>query len=245
MSVRFRTQDRKNLEAFQTILHTAGTYLPLDFMIRLFTQMKKNKEGYDHVWLKNAILVTKELCDVHGLSEGSKSVMYAITFLMETGQSFDLQHPADASAAFAMVFLNEHGDDFFQEEEMHAIVNCCKRQSYNTLRPTVDTQFGIMTAEVRLLTDVVYPNVGKLIVEFVKENVAPTVSPVSIDQWCMELAELFAIKYGRGGSVWKTIPGFVLTRWPEELKSFQAVADNSRMVSDQVKNNYKRIFGKG
>jgi hypothetical protein len=245
MSVRFRTQDRNNLEAFQVILQTAGTYLPLDIMIRLFSQMKKNKEGYDHMWLKNAILVTKELCELHTLSEGSKSVMYAVTFLMETGRSFDQEHPHDASAAFAMVFLGEHGDNFFTDEEIRAIVTCCKRQPYNTMRPTVDTQLGIIASEVRLMTDVVYPNVPKLIVEFVKENVAPTVTPISIDQWCAELSELFAMKYGNGGSIWKTMPSMTLHYWPEKVKQFQNVADNSRIIIDQVKSNYSRIFGKG
>jgi len=241
---RFRAKDLKDLNAFQDILTITGSYLPLNFIMRLFNRMKQNPEDYDHLWLRNAILVTRDLCELYRISEDSRSVAYAATMLMETGRAYQGQHPHDASAAFALVFLNEEGDGFFDVDEIKMIHMCCRRMTFSGARLSVDSQVITLANTVRLMTDVLFPNPAKVVVEHVRLNALASDDPVSPDEWCEKLASDFAGLYGKKGSLWSNIPSFVLNEKPESVAKFQAVADNSMLISTLVKDNYNRIFGK-
>jgi hypothetical protein len=241
---RFRAVDRKNLDTFQGIIEVAGGYVPLDFIFKIFNHMKKNPDGYDHHWLLKALRTAQDLSDLHSLPEGMRSIMYAVTLLMETGRTYDGQHPHDASGAFAVVFLNEHADAFFTDEEIKSIFNCCRRMTLTNMRPSVDTQIAVIAQEVRLLADVFYPDPAKLVIDFVKNNSTPNLTPMGPDQWCQELAEHFAEKYGRKGTAWKALPIMVLNNKQEQLRNFQIIADDRGAIGDLVKNNYNRIFAK-
>jgi hypothetical protein len=241
---RFRAADRKNLDTFQGIIEIAGRYVPLNFLFNIYNHMKKNPEGFNDEWLLNALHTTKELSSIHSLSEGTKSLMYAVTLLMESGRCYEGPHPHDASAAFAVVFLNEHAEGFFTDDEIKTVFNCCRRSSVMNMRPSIDTAIALIAHQVRLLTDVFYPNPSKLVIDFVKNNSTPNLTSMSPEEWCQELAEHFARKYGRSGTVWRSLPIMVLNNKQEKLRSFQAIADDRRVISDLVKNNYNRIFAR-
>lgn len=240
---RYRAKDLKDLETFQDILATAGSYLPLNFMMKLFNRMKDNPEGFDHHWLRDAILVTRDMCDIHEVGEGEKALAYATTFLLESGRTY-LGHPHDSSAAFAVVFLNEEADGFFDEDDIKMIQMCCKRVTYSALRPSVNTTALMISNEVRVMTDVLFPNPSKVVVEYVREHAVVTSDPVSPQEWCDALAEGFASLYGKKGSIWVTIPPAVLEAKPDSVANFQAIADNAMLIGTLVKDNYNRIFGK-
>ena len=241
----FRAQDRKNFDAFLSILNTTGTYLPLDFIIKLFDHAKKNRAGYNQFWVHNALLVTKELCEIHQLSESVKSVIYAVTFLMESGRCYNEKQPHDASAAFAMIFLRSHADAFFDDDETDTILSCCKRVNVMNHRMSVDTAIQLVAHEIRVMTDVVFSDYGKVVVEFVRSNKVPTNDRVSLDEWKHTLAVKFAEEYGRRGSVWCGVRPTVLTYWGMHVRNFQLVADDASKISELVEANYNRIFSKG
>lgn len=241
---RFRSADRKNFQLFQGILTIAGNYLPLEFIFRIFNHMKKNPEGYDHEWLYNALCATKELSALHSLPDGALHIMYAVTMLMETGRAYGDSTPSDASAAFAVVYLYECSDGFFTDEEVQSIYKSCRRTSLMNLRPSVDTTIAVVANEVRLLTDVFYPNPAKMVIEFVRNNSTPNLAPMEPDEWCKALAASFAERFGRRGTAWKTLPIMVLNNKQEQLRNFQALADDADYVSGLVKNNYNRIFAR-
>lgn len=240
---RFRAADRKNFQLFQGVLTVVGNYLPLDFIFTIFNHMKKNPEGYDHAWLYNALCATKELSSLHSLPDGTLHIMYAVTMLMETGKRYEGVTP-DASAAFAVVFLNERADGFFTDEDIQSIYKSCRRVSLLNLRPSVDTTVAVIANEVRLLTDVFYPDPAKVVVEFVRNNSTPNLAPMDPDEWCKVLASSFAERFGRRGTAWKTLPVMVLNNKQEQLRNFQALADDEEYVSGLVKNNYNRIFAR-
>lgn len=241
---RFRAQDLKDLESFQDILTTAGTYLPLNFIMKLFNRMKSNPEGFDHHWLRNAVLVTRDMCDIHEVEEDRRSLIYAVTFLMETGRTYQGQHPHDASSAFAMVFLNEEAGEFFDDTEIKQIQNSCRRRSMSAFRLSVDTEAITIAHEVRVMTDVLFSNPAKAVVEYVRENTVITEEPVSPEEWCDRLSEGFSAMYGRNGTIWQSIPAAVLKSKPGSIADFMAVADNSALIGTLVRDNYTRIFGK-
>lgn len=241
---RFRAKDLKDLEAFQEILITAGTYLPLNFMMKLFNRLKQNPEGFDHLWLRDAILVTRDMCDILEVNEGDKSIAYATTFLLETGRTYVGYHPHDASAAFATVFLNDEGEGFFDEEEIKVINLCCRKVTFSALRPSINTRMISLAQTVRVMTDVLFPNPAKAVVEYVREHATITIEPVSPEEWCNELAYGFCELYGRQGSIWNIIHPAVMQAKPESVAHFQTIAENSVLVGTLVKDNYNRIFGK-
>jgi len=241
---RFRSADRKNFQTFQGILTVVGNHLPLDFIFKIFNHMKKNPKGYDHEWLYNALCATKELSDLHSLPTGALHIMYAVTMLMETGRTYDGSTPNDASAAFAVVFLNEHSDGFFTDDEIQSIYKCCRRATTMNLRPSVDTAISVIANEVRLLTDVFYPNHAKMVIDFVRNNSTPNLAPMDPDEWCLALAGSFAERFGRRGTAWKTLPIMVLNNKQEQLRNFQALADDPEYIGGLVKNNYNRIFAR-
>jgi hypothetical protein len=239
---RFRAADRQNFELFQGTLNVVGNYLPLDFIFRVFNHIKKNPEGYDHAWLYNALRATKDLSQLHSLPEGALHVMYAVTMLMEAGRTYDGSTPTDAAGAFAVVFLSEHAGGFFSHDELQTIYRVSRRVSVMNLRPSVDTTIAVIANEVRLLTDVLYPDPTKMVVELVRNNSTPNLAPMEPDEWCQALAHSFAERFGRRGTAWKTLPVMVLNNKQEQLRNFQLLADDENYIGELVKNNYNRIF---
>jgi hypothetical protein len=170
--------------------------------------------------------------------------MYAVTMLMETGRTYDGSTPTDAAGAFAVVFLNEHADRFFEDEEIETIYKACRRVSVMNMRPSVDTTIAVIANEVRLLTDVFYPDPTKMVVDFVRNNSTPNLAPMEPDEWCQALARSFAERFGRRGTAWKMLPVMVLNNKQEQLRNFQALADDENYITELVKNNYNRIFAR-
>lgn len=244
MSSRLTSKTREEIETFRDILLTVGGLLELDFIQKAFEHMKDNPDEYDHKWLLNALLVGDEFSRFLELNVDDQCLVAATVMLLESGRQYHGLHPYEDSAAFATVFLHKHARHFFDLDDIELISRCCKQVKLERMRVSVTTKVELVVRNTLLMTDVLFSNVAKVVIEFVRENVAPSVAPQSTEEWSLMLADRFAERYGNKGYAWRGLPNFIATNKAMSLENFKATAENKVLISEIIGNSYARIFSK-
>lgn len=244
MTMRFTLNDVKEYKNFNSILSSLDGLLPLDFVIAIYSHMKNNTCGFDNTWLQRALVTASEVADAHDLNNQGRGILLATTCLMEAGRGFKGASTKEASAAFAMTFINQVAPRYFDEDDIRVIYNCCR---YNTERfkRGVDGAFVIMTDSVRVLTNVRFNDLDETVVKFVrdiKNTDACQVESKSIDDWQEKLAGAFANAYGHTGTEWNRVSLTALNKFEEYVSAFKRQAANKVIVKTLVGQNYPKIF---
>jgi hypothetical protein len=241
MLSRLTVETKEETEHFRDILSTVGSLLELPFIQEVFNHMKENPKGYNHKWLRNALLLAEKLGKLRALNDDEQCITAATVMLLETGRQYNSPHPYEDSAAFATVFLHRHASHFFSLDDMDLITRCCRQIKHDNIRVSVNTKVALVVRETLLLTDVVFMDLVKVVISFVKENVSSNVARVPSEEWRFTLAERFARRYGKSGSVWRGLHQQAAIDNASFLDSFKEAAEDRTQISEIIGNNYALI----
>lgn len=242
--MRFTLSDGKEYRNFKAILNSLEGLLPLNFVIEIYNHMKAGPEGYDDTWLQRSLTTACEVADAHDLNDHGRGILLAAVCLMEAGRGFKGGSSKEASAAFALTFINRVCPSYFEEEDIKAIYNCCR---YNTERfkRGVDGVFVIMADSVRVLTNVRFNEIDNAVVKFIRDKKNTEVCQVespSIDEWHNSLATAFANAFGHNGTEWGRVSLAALEAFEPHVSAFKRQAANRVVVKTIVSQNYPKIF---
>jgi hypothetical protein len=239
--------DRKDFNAFSELLAITGPYLPMNFIIAIFQHLRECKQGdYDHIFLINAIRLTRRLSIKQDLTQDELAIAYAIIFLMETGHAYSDDFPYEVSPGLTYSFLKQHALGFFNPVDERFISRSCRPVYPHSMKLSDRTRITILVHNVRTLTDVVYPNPAKLVTVFVKANKDPSAvdndEPINIEEWVGALAEKFTARYGYKGTIWNAVSSGAKEVYREEIHKFNVIAENQELIRNLIHQNAKHIF---
>ena len=241
------SSDRKDFETFSELLSITGPYLPMNFVIAAFQHLRQVQMGdYDHVFLLNAIRLTRQLSSRQELTQDELSIAYAIVFLMETGHAYSAEFPYEVSPGLTYPFLKQHAPGFFNAVDERFISRSCRPVYPHSMKLSDRTRITILVHNVRTLVDVVYPNPAKLVTVFVKANKDPSAvdndDPIDIEEWVDSLAAKFTGRYGYKGSIWNAVSQVAKEVYREEIHKFNVIAENQELIKNLINQNAKHIF---
>lgn len=239
--------DRRDFDAFSELLSVTGPYLPMDFIIEVFQHLRERQRGeYDHIFLLNAIRLTRHLASKQDLTQDELAITYAIIFLMETGHAYSEDFPYEVSPGLTYQLLNDYAPGFFNKLDMRFISRSCRPVYPHSLKLSDRVRIQILVHNVRNLTDVVYPNPAKLVTEFVKANKDPNAAgndePMVITDWVDQLAAKFTAHYGYKGAIWNAVSQGAKEVYKEEVHRFHVIAENKELITNLIHQNAKHIF---
>jgi len=244
MTMRFTLADSKEYKNFNSILSSLEGLLPLDFVVAIYNHMKTNPQGFDNTWLQRALVTACEVAEAHDLNDHGRGILLATVCLMEAGRGFKGASSKEASAAFALTFINQVAPRYFEEEEIKVIYNCCRYNSERFKRG-VDGAFVIMADSVRVLTNVRFNDMDNTVVKFVrdiKNTEVCQIESASIDEWHNTLAVAFDNAYGHTGTEWRRVSLAALKAFEPYVTAFKRQAANKVVVKTLVGQNYPQIF---
>lgn len=241
------SSDRRDYDTFSELLSITGPYLPMNFIIAVFQHLRQCQRGdYDHVFLLNAIRITRQLSAKQDLSMDELAITYAIIFLMETGHAYSDDFPYEVSPGLTYPLLKEHAPEFFNRVDVRFISRSCRPVYPHSLKLSDRTRITILVHNVRSLTDVVYPNPAKLVTVFVKANKDPSAAdndePIKIEEWVESLAAKFTERYGYKGTIWNAVSQGAKEVYREEIHRFHVIAENKELIKNLIHQNAKHIF---
>lgn len=239
--------DRRDYDTFSELLSITGPYLPMNFIIAVFQHLRTVQTGdYDHVFLLNAIRITRQLSSRQELTQEELAMTYAIVFLMEIGHAYSEEFPYEVSPGLTYPFLKQHAPGFFNSVDERFISRSCRPVYPHSLKLSDRTRITILVHNVRTLTDVVYPNPAKLVTVFVKANKDPSAAdnedPINIEEWVNSLAVKFTDRYGYKGSIWNAVSNGAKEVYREEIHKFNVIAENKELIKNLIHQNAKHIF---
>lgn len=238
--------DRRDFDTFSELLSLTGPYLPMNFIIAIFQHLREGSGDYDHVFLVNAIRTARQLSARQELTRDELAITYAIIFLMETGHAYSDHLPYEVSSGLSYQFLKRHALDFFDPIDVRFISRTCRPVYPHSMKLSDRTRVQILVHNVRVLTDVVYPNPAKLVTVFVRANKDSSTSdneePIGLEEWVDSLAAKFTERYGYTGSIWKAVSQGAKEVYQEELHRFHVIAENKELIKNLIHQNAKRIF---
>lgn len=244
MTMRFTLQDNRELKTFNSIMKSLEGLLPLSFIIEIYLHMKERPTGFDTTWLQRALVTAQEVAEAHDLNTHAKGILLTIVTLMEAGRGFKGASSKEASASFAISFINRVAPKYFEDEEIKIIYNCCRYNSERFKRG-VDGAFVIMTDCVRVLTNVRFNDLDSTVIKFVRENKegeSCPVNEVSIDEWHTSLATAFDVAYGHTGTEWRRVSLPASDSFKESILAFKRLAANKVVIKSIISQNYPKIF---
>lgn len=241
------SSDRKDFDAFSELLSIVGPYLPMNFIIAVFQQLRQAQQSdYDHHFLVNAIRLARHLSAQQELTMDELAITYAIILLMETGHEYSDDFPYEVSPGLAYPLLKDHAPGFFNRADTRFISRSCRPAYPHSIRPSERTRVQILVHNVRNLTDVVYPNPAKLVTIFVKANKDPSAADkeegLEIEAWVDSLAAKFTERYGYKGTIWNTVSQSAKEVYGEEIHRFNVIAENKELIKNLIHQNAKHIF---
>lgn len=241
------SSDRRDFDTFSELLSIVGPYLPLDFIIAAFQHLRSTPvNDFDHVFLLNAIRITRQLSSKQDLTQHELAITYAIVLLMETGHTYSNDFPYEVSPGLTYPFLKINAPGFFNAVDTRFISRSCRPVYPHSLKLSDRTRITILVHNVRSLVDVVYPNPAKLVTVFVRANKDPSAAdnddPLDLEKWVDGLAGKFTARYGYKGSIWNAVSQGAKEVYQEEIHKFNVIAENKELIINLIHQNAKHIF---
>lgn len=239
--------DVKELGEFNELLAIAGPHLPLDFITGMYQFHKESGcKGYDHRYLVNSIRVANDLLSKSVLTPNEISITFAILFLMESGHRSSDEFPYEVAAGLSFFFLEKFAPKFFCKADARFISKNCRPIYPRSLRLSDRVKIQLLAHNAKLLTDVVYPNLTKLVINFVRLNKAELKeldeSAPDVKEWTASLVKKFAEYYGVNGVLWESLSVGAKEVYLTEIYEFTKLAHDQQLIHNLIHQYTKQIF---
>lgn len=239
--------DVKELGGFNELLGIAGPYLPLDFITGMYQYHKESGcKGYDHQYLVNSVRIAGSLLENSPLPPNEISLTFAILFLMETGHRSSDEFPYEVAGGLSFFFLEKFAPKFFCKADARFISKNCRPIYPHSLRLSARVKIQLTAHNARLLTDVVYPNLSKLVVNFVRLNKAELKEldedTPDVKGWTESLGKKFAEYYGVNGVLWESLSVGAKEVYLTEIYEFTKLAHDQQLIHNLIHQYTKQIF---